>query len=88
MKLFLRITRILLRSLKKPKELEVVLPFVFNEIDKQIPGMIGTATGQQIEELITRAIEKATGGAVTDDQVKTVIRLYSPVEAANKTFGG
>ena len=88
MKLFLRITRILLRSLKKPKELEVVLPFVFNDIDRRIPGMIGTATGQQVEDLITRAIEEATGGAVTDDQVKTVIRLYSPIEAAKKAFGG
>ena len=57
---------------------------VFDKVDSRIPELIGQVAGREIEELIARSIKDATGGKVTKRQVKRVIRLYSPVVAADK----
>jgi hypothetical protein len=90
MKKLLRILRILFGSFKKKptQKLEAVLPVIFDDIDSQLPELIGIATGYEVEELIGRAVQKATGAKPTVDQIETVIGLYSPVKAAFKAFKG
>jgi hypothetical protein len=66
------------------RRLEKALPNVFDRIDSQVPELIGQVAGQEIEELIARSIKDTTGGKVTKRQIKRVIRLYSPVVAADK----
>jgi hypothetical protein len=66
------------------RRLTKALPDVFDKIDSRIPELIGQVAGREIEELIARSIKDATGGKVTKRQVKRVIRLYSPVVAADK----
>lgn len=88
MKKLIRVLRILFGSFKKKPEqkLEAVLPVIFDDIDNQLPALIGVATGYEVEELIGRAIQKATGAKPTVSQVETIIGLYSPVKAAFKAF--
>ena len=90
MKKLLHVLRILFGSFKKKPQhkLEAVLPVIFDDIDSQLPALIGVATGYEVEELIGRAVQKATGTKPTVDQIETVIGLYSPVKAAFKAFKG
>jgi hypothetical protein len=90
MKKLLRVLRILFGSFKKKPEqkFEAVLPVIFDDIDSQLPELIGVVTGYEVEELIGRAVQKATGTKPTVDQIETVIGLYSPVKAAFKAFKG
>lgn len=62
------------------------LPEIFDSIDDQIPALLHYTTGYEVEELIARSIQKATGRKPTKRQVKKVIKLYSPVKAAIKAF--
>lgn len=61
---------------------------IFDDIDNQIPALIGVATGYEVEELIGRAIQKATGEKPNMEQIETVVGLYSPIKAAVKAFKG
>lgn len=91
MKKLIQIIRILFGNKKdrRPKaSFKAALPAIFDDIDSQIPALIGVATGYEVEELIGRAIQKATGNKPTPDQVETVINLYSPIKAAFKAFRG
>lgn len=62
------------------------LPEIFDDIDENIPHMIGLATGYEVEELIARAIYKATGKMPKKSHVRLVVLLYSPVAAAAKAY--
>jgi hypothetical protein len=90
MKKLLRVISILFGSFKKEPEqkFEAVLPVIFDDIDSQLPALIGVVTGYEVEELIGRAVQKATGTSPTADQIETVVGLYSPVKAAFKAFKG
>lgn len=68
------------------KQFDDLLPFIFNDIDKYLPGMIGRATGYEVKELIARAIEKVTGKKATKRQINKVVELYSPIVGAIKAF--
>lgn len=77
------------KKAERPRvKLETVLPIIFDDIDAQIPALIGVATGYEIEELIGRAVQKATGDKPTIEQIGTVVSLYSPIVAAYKAFKG
>lgn len=86
MKKIIRIIEILFGKSKQQKKFEAVLPVVFDDIDSQLPALIGVLTGYQVEELIKQAIEKATGDTPTEKQVQTVVGLYSPIKAALKAL--
>jgi len=85
MKKLIKIIRILFGSSKK-KNFEAVLPVIFDDIDSQLPALIGAITGYEVEDLIGQAIQKATGEKATTQQVQTVVGLYSPIKAAFKAF--
>jgi hypothetical protein len=75
------------KKAEQPKaKLETVLPIIFDDIDSQIPALIGVVTGHEVEELIGRAVQKATGDKPTVEQIATVVSLYSPIVAAYKAF--
>lgn len=86
MKKLLRIIAILFGSNKKEKTFESALPVIFDNIDSELPALIGIVSGHEIEKLINTTISKATGSEATADQLKTVVRLYSPIKAAFKAF--
>jgi hypothetical protein len=88
MKKLIKIIKILFGSNKKKNDFEAVLPVIFDDIDSQLPALIGVVTGYEVEELIGRAVQKATGTKPTAEQVETVISLYSPIKAAFKAFRG
>lgn len=88
MKKLIQILRILFGGKKPKPAFEAVLPVIFDDIDTQIPALIGVVTGQEVEELIGRAVQKATGDKPTLGQIETVVSLYSPIKAAYKAFKG
>jgi hypothetical protein len=90
MKKFIQLLRILFGSSKKKPEqkFEAVLPLIFDDIDSQLPALIGVVSGYEVEELIGRAVQKATGTKPTASQIETVVGLYSPIKAAFKAFKG
>ena len=62
------------------------LPEIFDDIDENMPYMIGFSTGYEVEELIARAIHKATGRFPKKSHVRLVMLLYSPIVAAVKAY--
>lgn len=91
MKKLIQILKILFGGKKiKPSQLsfQTALPFIFDDIDAQLPALIGVVTGNEVEDLIARAIEKATGEKPTSQQIDTIVSLYSPIKAAYKAFKG
>lgn len=62
------------------------LPEIFDDIDENLPYMIGVVTGYEVEELIARAIHKATGKRPKKSHIRLVLALYSPIIAAVKAY--
>ena len=86
MKKFWKTASLVIDFFRGRKRFNDLLPFIFNDIDKYLPGMIGHATGYEVKELIARAIEGVTGKKATKRQINKVIELYSPIVGAIKAF--
>ena len=84
MKKFIRFIRTAIVFYLTQRRLRAQLPAIFDEIDQQLPEVIGKAAASETEKLITGAIEHATGKLATKDEIQTIIGLYSPVKAATK----
>lgn len=83
----------LVESLVKPlakglveHQLRRVLPQVYAQLDTQMPGLLESATPEQMTAAIAQAIEVAKGVAATQAEIKRVAALYDPVAAAGKNI--
>lgn len=86
MKTLLELLKNLFSVLSAGSRFKRSMPMIFDEIDNQLPAMIGYLTGGEVDELIGRSIKKATGKKPTKRQIKRVVRSYDPRIAATKSF--
>ncbi|MFZ9326293.1 MAG: hypothetical protein ACO24H_02390 [Polynucleobacter sp.] len=87
MKKIIEIVKTIINLFQAKKKFEEVLPIIFDDIDRYMPGVIGNANSWEVEELIARSIQKATGKKAKKSQVKKIVKLYSPIKNAAKLFG-
>lgn len=66
------------------QQLRKVLPQVYSQLDATMPGLLESATPEQMTAAISQAIEVAKGVAATQAEIKRVAALYDPIAAAAK----
>jgi hypothetical protein len=84
--LLIKIAKWLLKAVMD-KALRDNLPKVFNRVDEQVPSLLEHgAPPEVIGSVVSSAISEATGKPAIKTQIDAVIGLYSPINAAVKSF--
>lgn len=61
-------------------------PIALQFLDAQVPGLIGTAKGEDIEEMVRKKLESLTGENWSQSEIDSVFQLYDVRIGATKAL--
>lgn len=80
--LILRLAKALLK-LAMDKALEQALPKIYKQLDAEVPKLLmNQAPPAVVQNAISSAIVKSTGGKLNKDMLDLVVLAYDPIKAA------
>jgi hypothetical protein len=80
--LLIRLAKVLLK-LAMDKALEQALPKIYKQIDAEVPKLLmNQAPPSVVQNAISTAIVKSTGGKLNNDMLDLVVLAYDPIKAA------
>jgi hypothetical protein len=62
-------------------------PAALQLLDSQVPGILGEASGEDIEKMVREKLEKLTGESWSKKEIDSVFQLYDVRVGANKALG-
>lgn len=62
-------------------------PVALQFLDSQVPGILGNATGEDIEKMVREKLEALTGESWSQKEIDSVFQLYDVRVGANKALG-
>jgi hypothetical protein len=80
--LLIRLAKALLK-LAMDKALEQALPKIYKQLDAEVPKLLmNQAPSSVVQNAISSAIVKSTGGKLNKDMLDLVVLAYDPIKAA------
>jgi hypothetical protein len=80
--LLIRLAKALLK-LAMDKALEQALPKIYKQLDAEVPKLLmNQAPPSVVQNAISTAIVKSTGGKLNKDMLDLVVLAYDPIKAA------
>jgi hypothetical protein len=80
--LLIRLAKVLLK-LAMDKALEQALPKIYKQLDAEVPKLLmNQAPPSVVQNAISTAIVKSTGGKLNKDMLDLVVLAYDPIKAA------
>ena len=80
--LLIQLAKVLLK-LAMDKALEQALPKIYKQLDAEVPKLLmNQAPPSVVQNAISTAIVKSTGGKLNKDMLDLVVLAYDPIKAA------